>query len=93
MFGISAAYANLITTAARSPEDPWEKLFKRIMQEAKRGQSMLVFDEEVESVKFVEHRKDVKKKLEDLGYCVSYSRIKDTDNYIDAFHNRYVIEW
>ena len=86
--------AHAITELARKPINPWDKLFNRIKEEAEHGQFMLLFDEEVEGVKFKEHRKDVKKELELLGYSVSYSRQRDSDDYYgEIYHNRYVIEW
>lgn len=89
-----AVDAHAITELARKPIDPWNKLFNRIKEEAEHGQFMLLFDEEAEGVKFKEHRKDVKKELELLGYSVSYSRQRDGDDYYgETYHNRYVIEW
>ena len=89
-----AGDAHAITELARKPIDPWNKLFNRIKEEAEHGQFMLLFDEEAEGVKFKEHRKDVKSKLEELGYGVTYSRQRDSDDYYgETYHNRYVIEW
>lgn len=91
---MKAIDAHVITQLARKPIDPWNKLFNRIKEEAEHGQFMLVFDEEAEGVRFKEHRKEVKKKLEELGYFVSYRRQRDNDDwYVEAYHNRYVIEW
>ena len=71
------------------------RLFTAIEEEAKTGKSMYVFDEEFENVHFVEDRKIVKQKLEELGYHVSYQRVKDSDDYYypNSFHNRYTISW
>lgn len=86
--------AHAITELARKPISPWNKLFNRIKEEAEHGQFMLLFDEEAEEVRFNEHRKDVKRELELLGYSVTYSRQKDSDDwYGEAYHNRYVIKW
>ena len=92
--GIKAIDARIITEAAKIPVDAWTKLFELIKETAQLGHSMLVFDEEKENVKFQEHRKEVKKELEELGYVVSYSRVKDSDDwYAETYHNRYVINW
>lgn len=91
---MKAMDAHIAAVVANTPIDPWTKLFNRIKEEATKGNFMLLFDEETEKVKFKEHRKEVKNKLEALGYSVTYSRHKDTDDYNgDTYHNRYVIEW
>ena len=73
--------AHVITELARKPINPWDKLFNRIKEEA-------------EKVTFKEHRKEVKSKLEELGYSVTYSRQRDSDDWCGiTYHNRYVIEW
>ena len=79
----------------RRNRNPWYRLFTAIEEEAKTGKSMYVFDEEFENVHFVEDRKIVKQKLEELGYHVSYQRVKDSDDYYypNSFHNRYTISW
>ena len=86
--------AHVLTELARKPIKPWDKLFNRIKEEAEHGQFMLIFDEEAEKVTFKEHRKEVKSKLEELGYSVTYSRQRDSDDWCGVtYHNRYVIEW
>lgn len=91
---ISAIEACKITEIARKPVNPWNKLFDGIRKAAEKGHSTLTFDEESEGVRFAEHRKEVKKKLEKLGYVVSYSRLMDKDCYFDeAYHNCYVVSW
>lgn len=91
---ITALDARITTEAAKIPVDAWTKLFKLIRKNAKLGLSMLVFDEEKENVRFKEHRKEVKKNLEELGYKVSYSRVKDNDDwYGNDYHNCYIINW
>ena len=79
----------------RRNRNPWYRLFTAIEEEAKTGKSMYVFDEEFENAHFVEDRKIVKQKLEELGYHVSYQRVKDSDDYYypNSFHNRYTISW
>lgn len=79
---------------ARKPVNVWDKVFDRIGEEADNGRFMLVFDEEKENVRFKEHRKEVKQKLEELGYSVSYRRVRDDDDWCGvAYHNCYTIEW
>ena len=86
--------AHAITELARKPINPWDKLFERIKEEAERGHFILVFDEEKERVKFLEHRREVKKELEELGYIVSHCRVKDDDDYYgETYHIRYTINW
>lgn len=91
---ITAKEAHLLAETRRL-ENAWDKLFERIEKEANNGNFTLIFDEEIENVFFEEHRKEVKKKLEDLGYEVSYSRMKDQDFYYGGycFHNKYAISW
>ena len=90
---ITALHARTITENVRA-KTAWDKLFKLIDTNAKLGNSMVIFDEESENAKFEEHRKEVKKKLEELGYRVDYSRVRDSDDwYGESFHNRYVIYW
>ena len=91
---ISAVDAYKITEVARKPIDPWNKLFNRIRETAKKGYSTLSFDEEEEKVRFKEDRVEVKYKLEMLGYSVSYHRVMDKDYYYgQAYHNCYEISW
>lgn len=91
---ITASDAHAITEAAKIPIDVWDKLFDLIEERAQLGYSMLIFDEEKENVKFKEDRKAVKKELEELGYKVSYSRVRDSDSWDgQTWHNRYVIYW
>lgn len=91
---ITALDARIITETAKVPIGAWAKLFELIKENAQLGYSMLIFDEEKENVKFKEHRKEVKKKLEELGYNVTYSRVKYSDNWHgEIYHNRYIINW
>ena len=72
----------------------WDKVLERIEEEAKRGRFILIFDEEKENVRFEEHRKTVKEKIEKWGYRVSYRRVRDSDDWCGhTFHNEYTIEW
>lgn len=89
-----AVNARAITEIARQPKNAWQKLFERIKEEAEHGNFMLVFDEDNEGVSFVENRKEIKAKLEELGYKCSYRRIKN-ENYFfnDLYHNEYTISW
>lgn len=89
-----AANARAITEIARTPKNAWHKLFERIKEEAEHGNSTLVFDEERECATFSEHRKEVKKKLEELGYECSYRRIADREYFFpNTYHNEYTISW
>lgn len=89
-----AVNAHAIAEIARIPEDAWFKLFSRIKKEAERGNFMLVFDENEEGVVFSENRKEVKKKLEELGYECSYRRVKNEPYFFnDLYHNEYTIKW
>ena len=91
---ISAVDAYKITEIARKPIDAWDKLFDCIKRTAEKGYSVLVFDEEKENVRFKEHRKEVKKRLEELGYRVSHARVRDDDYYYgEAYHICYTIAW
>lgn len=91
---MNASIAREITELARKQNEPWNKLFIRIKEKAKQEKNVLEFDEEKEKVKFKEHRTEVKSKLENLGYNVSYSRVRNSDNYYGTiYHNKYVIEW
>lgn len=93
IFCMYATDARTITDLAKRPQNPWNKLFERIKETAERGDSYLHFDEEKEQVQFKEPRQEVKHKLEDLGYEVSYSRVRNQDIYYGDFHNSYSISW
>lgn len=89
-----AINARAITEIARQPKDAWKKLFERIKEEAEHGNYTLVFDEVIEGVSFNEHRKEVKKKLEELGYECSYRRVKNEAYFFnDLYHNEYTVGW
>ena len=93
-YTITAAQARAITEKVKKPKDPWNTLFNKIKECSKKGGSVCTFDEEVQGVYFLEHRKKVKETLELLGYTVTYSRVMNSDTYngID-YHNVYVIRW
>lgn len=94
MFNIRAETAHAQAEWARKAVDAWDKLYERIVEESKAGHFRLVFDEEDEKVRFKEDRKEVKKILEELGYYVSYRRVRDDDDWCGiAYHNCYTIEW
>lgn len=93
IFCMYAADARTITDLAKRPQSPWNKLFARIKETAEQGGSYLHFDEEKEQAQFKEPRQEVKQKLEDLGYEVSYSRVRNQDIYYGDFHNSYSISW
>lgn len=89
-----ALNARAITDIARQPKGAWQKLFERIKEEAECGNSVLIFDEEKEGVCFSEHRKEVKKKLEKLGYECSYRRVSSEHYFFNnLYHNEYTINW
>ena len=89
-----AVNARAITEIARQPKNAWHRLFERIKEEAENGNSTLIFDEEKELVMFSEHRKEVKNKLEELGYECSYRRVPDNISfYANTYHNEYTVSW
>ena len=89
-----ATYARAITEIANARKGAWHKLFQRIKEEAEQGNSKLVFDEERQCVSFTEHRKEVKKKLEELGYECSYRRVADIESFWpNTYHNEYTVSW
>lgn len=91
---ITALDARIMTEMAKVKMSAWAKLFELVEETAQSGHSKLIFDEEKENVKFEEHRSEVKKELEKLGYNVVYKRVKDiNDWYGETYHNRYVINW
>lgn len=91
---INAETAHRMAEFNRRPFEAWEVLSNLILKRVKDGQFMLVFDEEKENARFKEDRKEVKKELEKLGYSVSYSRVRDSDDWHgETYHNCYVIEW
>lgn len=74
----------------------WEILNKSIEKAIKFGQYMVVF-EETEYCRFYEDRKNVKEKLENMGYKVEYKRYrvvnyKKTD-IPNEYLNIYTISW
>lgn len=89
-----AVDARAITEIARQPKGAWQKLFERIKEEAECGKSVLIFDEEKQGVRFSEHRKEIKKKLEELGYECSYRRVPSEPYFFnDLYHNEYTVSW
>ena len=89
-----ATDAHAITESARQPKNVWNKLFERIKEEAEHGKFMLVFDEDKEDVSFSEHRKEVKRKLEELGYECAYRRVANEPDFLNSlYHNEYTICW
>ena len=91
---VRAELAHERAELARMPVNPWDILFDLIIKMADNGNFRLVFDEENEKVRFKEDRKEVKKILEELGYSVSYRRVRDDDDWCGiAYHNCYTIEW
>lgn len=86
--------ARAITEIARTPKNAWHKLFERIKEEAEHGNFRLVFDEDKEGVSFSENRKEVKRKLEELGYECSYRRVANEPYFFNSlYHNEYTISW
>lgn len=91
---VTAADAYKITEETYKPVDAWDKLFEKIKERAENGFYQLCFDEETEGVRFKEERKEVKRKLEELGYIVTYSRQLDANGYFgQKYHNFYRVSW
>ena len=94
MFAFSSDVAYTKSSDNLRSKTAWQKMFEGIEKATTVGYKF-VFDEEKEGCYFNEDRKIVKQKLEELGYHVSYQRVKDSDDYYypNSFHNRYTISW
>lgn len=91
---IRANEAKRLTEIANRPADAWDKLFEKIKKKAEEGYSSVIFDEEIEQAWFKEHRKEVKKKLEEMGYRVDYRRMINSDSdWGNDYHNEYCVGW
>lgn len=80
---------------ARKEKDalPWRRLENEIKKAISRGEYNLHFEERIDS-KFVENRKEIKNRLEDLGYKVEYHRfIYDSCYRPYIYLNCYDISW
>lgn len=88
---ISAMTAhNIYETAKANKRLAWLQLEEAITKAAENGECMVVF-KTTPGMNFPEHRKDVKKKLEDLGYEVAYRHYEEDRGWISG--DIYTISW
>ena len=75
--------------AIAESKDAWLQVEKAIVEAMSKGKSYINFETKP-GLEFVEHRKDVKAKLEAEGFTVSYQKY-DRNDY--EFGNVYTISW
>lgn len=80
-------------------DDAWSKLFKKINNEAEKGNDWCLFNEQTEETSFKEDAEEVEKKLKELGYRVQYRKAMDYNDYLffkcykETYHNVFLISW
>lgn len=92
----NAAYARYFAESVLAdksrPDYIWSVLNERIEQAMYRGQFHIEFSETFD-LRFNEHRKEVKRKLEEYGYKVEYRRFMVGDRDYQMWLNKYFISW
>lgn len=89
---IPAIYARYLANEVNN-RTVWDKLCEKIKQASSRGEYLCVFNEIEEDCYFSETRKEVKAKLESMGYFVEYSRVPAPECSSNEYHTRYIIRW
>lgn len=93
---VDAAYAHQFAESVLAdknrPDYIWSVLNERIEQAMCRGKFNVEFSETFD-LRFKEHRKEVKRKLEELGYKVKYRRFVIGDRDYQIYLNQYFISW
>lgn len=75
-----------------SPEYPWDVLNEEIQKTSKNGKNYLTYSTNTFPA-FHENRKEVRRKLEELGYQVEYRRFSEGDRDYQYTYNVYYIKW
>ena len=89
---IPAIYARNLANEVNN-RTVWDKLCEKIKRASCRGEYLCIFNEIEEDCYFSETRKEVKAKLESMGYIVEYSRVPVPECSSNEYHNRYIIRW
>ena len=84
--------AETINEEKKKPKYIWKVLNDRIEYAVSRGDFHLEFSESFD-LRFEEHRKEVKRKLEELGYKVEYRRFMVGNRDYQMWLNKYFISW
>lgn len=84
--------AETINAEKKSPKYIWKVLNDRIEYAMNRGDFSIEFSETFD-LRFDEHRKEVKRKLEEYGYKVEYRRFMVGDRDWQMWLNKYFISW
>ena len=84
--------AEVINEEIKKPKYIWKALNDRIEYAASRGDFCIEFSESFD-YRFEEHRKEVKRKLEEFGYKVEYRSFMVGDKYHQMRLNQYFISW
>lgn len=84
--------AEVINEEIRKPKYIWKVLNDRIEYAASRGDFCIEFSESFD-FRFEEHRKEVKRKLEELGYKVEYRKMVIDGRECQIYLNKYFISW
>lgn len=80
---------NITEKVKEESKNAWLQVEKAIVDAANKGQSMVLFKTHP-GLEFLEHRKEVKAKLEAAGFTVTYSKYEYDDW---TFGNVYTISW
>lgn len=89
---IPAIYARHLANEVNN-RTVWDKLCEKIKKASSMGEYMCVFNEVEENSYFSETRKEVKAKLESMGYIVEYRRVPVPEVSSNEYHNKYIIRW
>lgn len=84
--------AETINEEKKKPKYIWKVLNNRIEYAMNRGEFSIEFSETFD-LRFDEHRKEVKRKLEEYGYKVEYRKFMDGDRDYQMWLNKYFISW
>lgn len=85
-------FAECVNAEKKNPKYIWKVLNDRIEYAMNRGEFHIEFSETF-NLRFDEHRKEVKRKLEELGYKVEYRRFMVGDRDWQMWLNKYFISW
>lgn len=85
-------FAECVKEEKKNPKYIWKVLNDRIEYAMNRGEFSIEFSETFD-FRFDEHRKEVKRKLEEYGYKVEYRRFEIGGKDWQMYLNKYFISW
>lgn len=85
-------FAECVQEEKKNPKYIWKVLNDCIEYAMNRGEFSIEFSETFD-LRFDEHRKEVKRKLEEYGYKVEYRKFMDGDRDYQMWLNKYFISW